>query len=194
MRCPSCRENFAEPVPQCPHCRLTLRRLDTRFGAVPRHSRFVTDRSNSLPLREIAAMRKTLDLFNRKFPQSLFSVFVMPRVDGGNIGEYVFWLANRARFGSLEAKGEENFEVLLGIDLHARAAALQIGYGLEHYLAETDLESALARAALFFAKEDFPRGVRASVEFMTERMRKIARAAERKPTGSAGASSSPMEW
>lgn len=194
MRCPSCRAPFTEAVAQCPQCKLTLRRLDPRFGAVPRHSRFVTDRSASLPLRDLRELRALLKLFHRKFPQSLFSVFVVPRVDGGTIAEYVFWLANRARFSPLEAKGGDNFDVLLAIDLHARTAALQIGYGLENYLGERDLERALAQASPFFAADEIARGVRSCVEFMIERMREVAQTAEEERVKTARAPSSPADW
>lgn len=194
MRCPSCRARFPEAVPQCPHCKLTLRRLDSRFGAVPRHSRFVTDRSASLPLRDVRELRALLKLFHRKFPQSLFSVFIMPRTDGGTIGEFIFWLANRARFSSLEAQGGDNFDVLLGLDLQARTAALQIGYGLENYLQERDLERALAQASPGFAANDIPRGVRACVEFLIERMRDVARVTGPDSARSARAVLSPSEW
>lgn len=193
MRCPSCRAELAEASPQCPHCKLTLRRLDTRFGAVPRHSLYVTDRSASLPLRDVTELRKLLDLFRRKFPQSLFSVFIMPRINGGTLAEYAFWLANRARFSSIEAKGAENFDVLLAIDLHTRAAVLQIGYGLENHLSENDLENALAQAASFFARNEIAGGVRACVDFMLERMREVVVAAEQEGK-SARVAMSPTDW
>ncbi|GEM_PF-7000576 len=195
MRCPSCRESFAQAaLAQCPRCKLTLRRLDTRFGTVPRHSRFVTDRSASLPLPDMRELRSLLSLFHRKFPQSIFSVFVMPRIEGGTIAEYLFWLANRARFSSIEATAGENFDILLGIDLRTRTAALQIGYGLENYLSERDLERALAQSSAAFAANDIPRGVRACVEFMMERMREAAVAVEERTTPAPSATSSPSEW
>lgn len=178
MRCPSCHAPFAAPLPQCPECRLTLRRLDTRFGAVPRHSLFVTDRSDTLPLRAINSLRALLNLFQQRFPQSLFSVFVLSHVENGSIAEYTFWLANRARFSSEESVEGENFDLLLGIDLQARTAALQIGYGLENYLGAQDLRRALAHASSAFQAGDIPGGVRLCVEFMTERMRELAKEIE----------------
>lgn len=174
MRCPSCRAELPKAAPQCWKCRLNLRRLDIRFGAVPRHSRFVTDRSGTLPLRSIKELRQLLNLFHRKFPQSLFSAFVVNRVENGTISEYVFWLANRARFSSVEAIGRRNFDILLGIDLASRTAALQVGYGLENYVNERDLERALARASAALAEGDVAGGIRECVGFMTDRMREVA--------------------
>jgi uncharacterized membrane protein YgcG len=166
-------------MPECPNCRLTLRRLDTKFGALPRHSLYLTDRSGTLSLRAIKELRALLGLFQQKFPQSLFSVFIVGRVANGSISEYTFWLANRARFSSVEAGAGENFDLLLGIDLQARAAALLVGYGLENYLSERDLERALARASSAFHAGDVARGIRVCVEFMIDRMREVARDVEK---------------
>ncbi len=178
MKCPSCDSPLTAPAPQCPVCKLTLRRLDTKFGALPRHSRFLTDRSDTLPMRSIKELRQLLSLFVKKFPQSLFSVFVVSRVENGSIAEYTFWLANRARFNSLKAVGGENFDVLLGLDLQRRMAALQIGYGLEKHLTERDLKRALAHAASGFHVGDLARGIRDCVSFVMERMRQAAKKAE----------------
>ena len=52
------------------------------------------------------------------------------QMPSGPIGEYAFWLMNRARFGFLEAVGGDNFDLLLAIDVERGAAALVLGYGL----------------------------------------------------------------
>jgi uncharacterized membrane protein YgcG len=178
MKCPSCHIPFSEPVGQCPNCKLTLQQLDLKFGAVPRHSRFVTDYSGSLSQRNVSEVRALLRLFNRKFPQSRFSIFVTNQIPAGTVGEYAFWLMNRARFGFADAIGGENFDLLLAIDVQRNAAALTIGYGLEHYLTERDLECALAEAASGFHEGDFTRGITVCVEFMMNRMREIVRKLE----------------
>jgi uncharacterized membrane protein YgcG len=155
-----------------------MHRLDAKFGAVPRHSRFVTDCTRALSQREIAEMHRLLRLFNRKFPQSRFSVFMTSQVPDSTIGEYAFWLMNRARFGFLEAVGGNNFDLLLAIDVERGAAALVAGYGLENYLPERDLERALAEGASGFHAGDFGQGIRACVEFMMNRMREIVKKLE----------------
>jgi uncharacterized membrane protein YgcG len=175
MKCPSCNTTFGTPAAQCPQCRLTLRRLDIKFGALPRRSRYFTDRTGRLHLSAIREMRGMLRLFMRKFPQCHLSVLIVDRVINGTIGEYVFWLANRGRYSSLESVGAENFDLLLGIDAEAGAAALVVGYGLENYLSEQDLRDALTEAGGPFQAGDFPGGIRHCVEFMTNRMRDIAK-------------------
>lgn len=100
------------------------------------------------------------------------------QVPDGPIDEYAFWLMNRARFGFLEAVGADNFDLLLAIDVKKAVAALVVGYGLENYLAEPDLERALAEGASGFYAGDFGQGIRACVEFMMHRMREIAKKLE----------------
>ena len=175
MKCPSCGAPFATPVPQCPACQLTLPRLDAKFGTVPRHSRYFTDRSGRLPLHEIKKLRGLLEIFRKKFPQSLFSVFVIDHVQDGSIAEYTFWLFNRARFSSVEGVEGDDFDLLLGIDLESGAAALTIGYGLENYVTEEDLQAALAAAQNAFRAGDYCLGIRECVMFMMNRMRDIAK-------------------
>src|SRR5580704_8598702 len=98
MKCPACATSFSTPVDECPVCLLSLPRLDAKFGAIPRHSRYLTDRSQSLSLPAIKKLRNFLQIFQKKFPQSFFSVLVTDHVHKGTIAEYTFWLANRARF------------------------------------------------------------------------------------------------
>jgi uncharacterized membrane protein YgcG len=178
MKCPSCGSPFAAPVPECPNCSLTLQRLDAKLGAVPLHTRYVTDRSGKLPLAAVRKLRDLLQIFEMKFPQSVFSVFVTDYVPGGSISEYTFWLANRARLSPLDAVAGDNFDLLLGINLESGEAALTAGYGLENYLAENDLDSALGMAEEAFRMGDVPCGIRNCVEFMTNRLREIAKANE----------------
>jgi uncharacterized membrane protein YgcG len=100
------------------------------------------------------------------------------QVPDSTIGEYAFWLMNRARFGFLEAVEGNNFDLLLAIDVEKGAAALVAGYGLENYVPERDLERALAEGASGFHAGDFGQGVRACVEFMMNRMREIVKKLE----------------
>lgn len=162
-------------------CQLNLPQLDARFGAVPRHNRYLSDRSDQLPLREMKKLRDLLEVFEKKFPRSLFSVFVIDHIRNGSLSEYIFWLFNRARFSSIEAVEGDNFDLLLGIDLEAGEAVLCIGYGLENYLTEDDLQAALAVARDVFRAGDYSGGIRACVTSVMNRMRDVARKHEKHP-------------
>jgi uncharacterized protein (DUF3820 family) len=187
MKCPSCLWPLLVPAPQCPHCQLTLRELDIEFGAVPRHSALLTDRTGRLPAGEVRELRALLRSFHARFPQSLFSVFIANQLPGP-IAEYTFWIANRGRFGPAHNLGSDNFDLHLGVDVDACAAALMIGYGLEHYLTEQDLEWTLAAAFDAFHHRDFGRAIRICIELMTERMKNLVKALEQ-----AGSSPPPDE-
>jgi uncharacterized membrane protein YgcG len=193
MKCPACATPLAAPAAECPKCKFTLRRLDTKFGTVPLHSRYLTDRANSLTVQEITRLGEFLQRFERRFPQSLFSVFVADLPEGENVKEYAFWLSNRARFSSIEAAGSENFDLLLVVEPSAGTAVLTVGYGLEKYISEDDLRDALTEALSDFCKREFENGIRTCIEAITRRLRDVCRAATDK-TGNRDSFKGPEEW
>jgi uncharacterized membrane protein YgcG len=176
MKCPACGNSLDEPAAVCPSCKFALRRLDIKFGAVPLHSRYLTDRARSLTAGEVKRLGDLLRRFEKKFPQSVFSVFVTELPTGTNIREYAFWLANRAQFGSVEAVGAYNVDLLLVIESGARSAALTVGYGLEKFILEDDLNLALTAALPAFRKGEMERGIRLCVEEMTKQLSDICKA------------------
>ena len=173
MRCPSCQALFSVPPPKCPQCGLTLAELDRKFGIVPLYSRYLTDRSERLSLRDASKLREALRLFGRKFPQLLFSVVLMDLRPRAPVAEYAFWLINRARFSEFQATGPRNFELLLVIDPGAKEAALITGYGLENFVAEEDLEATLNAARSGLEAGDLAGAIHSCIEFMTRRLREI---------------------
>lgn len=170
MKCPSCASTLAAPEPRCPNCKLTLQALDAKFGALPRHAMYFTDRTDDVPMRDMAAIRRMLELFHQKFPQCLFSIFVADLPRGTRVGEYAFWLANRARFSSVEQAQGENFDLLLVVDMTGHAAALNAGYGLEAYLEQEDLEAGLEAFIAGMRQGDMPAGVAACLAAVAERL------------------------
>lgn len=186
MKCPSCAKVTTEPAPRCPHCKLTLQTLDTKFGAVPRHSRYLSDRSGRMELDEMAELREALQLFEKKFPQSLFSVFIAELPTNCRVSEFAFWLANRARFSSVAKKHGDNLDLLLVVDVTSESAALTAGYGFEKYLEEDDLQETLEAFVAEAAKNDFVAGIWACLDTMTRRLRELSmdlRRREREPAG-----------
>lgn len=174
MKCPSCQSVLDQPQPRCPQCRFSLGKLDLRFGLVPAHSRLLTDRSGTLPLPEIKQLREQLRLFHKKFPQVLLSVFVNDFQPGTSVGEFAFWMANRARFTSADRIRGENCNLLLVIDLTSGTAALTSGYGLEKHVPEETLQSALDEFAAAARDEDLTAGVRACIAALTRQLRELS--------------------
>ncbi len=179
MKCPSCSGLLPTPEPRCPTCGLTLQKLDLKFGLVPRHSRFLSDRSGKLEIAQMDELREELRLFELKFPQVLFSVFVTDLPPGSSVREYGFWLANRARFSTIQKSPGDNFDLLLVIDLAGNSASLTASYGLERYVSDGDLEDALAALAEGARDGSVPDGIRACIKFVTRRWRERSKEARR---------------
>ena len=156
-----------------------MQRLDIKFGMVPRHSRYLSDRVGRLTLPQMESLRESLRLFEKKFPQSLFSVLVADLPAGSSVSEYAFWMANRARFSSLEKKHGDNFDLLLVIDVTSNTAALTTGYGLEPYLEEEDLQEVLQALVRSLGKGDLAAGIHDCVRVMTRKMRQRSATAKR---------------
>lgn len=174
MKCPSCGAPLAEPAPQCPACKLHLRALDRKFGRVPHHQRYFTDRPRHLAPAEAERLERLLVLFEARFPQSRFSVFVAELPAGTAVGEYAFWLANRGRFNPRDPGAGDNYDLLLLIDLRGHAAALTAGYGLENYLSEQTLQEILARGETSLRRGRLARAIRRCVECAMREMRRRA--------------------
>jgi uncharacterized membrane protein YgcG len=177
VKCPSCGIPLADPAPRCPHCKFALQKVDAKFGAVPRHSSYLTDRSGWLPLPEIARLRALLRLFHKKFPQSLFSIFVADLPEDVSVGEFAFWLSNRARFSSAARVGAENFDLLLVVDLTANAAAFTAGYGFEEHLEESDLLDVLKGLSEGLDDTNLAGGLSNVIERLTRLLRARSRQA-----------------
>jgi len=174
VKCPSCAAMMERTAERCANCKLTLRRLDLKFGAVPRHAAYLTDRTERVSMTDVHSMRDELRLFARKFPQCVLSVFIIDLPKSNPLNEYAFWLANRARFSGVEAHGNQNFDLLLVVDPANKKTALAAGYGLEEIISESDLADALRAAVPSFENEDFPAGLHQLIERLTESLKRAA--------------------
>lgn len=185
MKCPSCAHLLDAPADRCPQCKFSLSRMDMKFGLVPAHSRFLTDRSGTLALEDMEQLRAMLRLFQKKFPQTLFSILITELESGMSVAEYAFWLANRAKFGGVDKALADNFNLLLLIDLAGNTAALTVGYGLEPYIQESDLQDVLDELARAMRSHDLAAGLRACIEFLTQRLRVLSAKAHSAPAPAA---------
>lgn len=170
VKCPSCGGVIDAPVARCPYCRLTLQKLDLRFGVAPRHFGLFADPGNELAPGRQRRVNDLLELFAKKFPQSVFSIYLMEMPAGAPPNEYALWLANRARVHNATAVGQLNFDLVLVIDV-AGSAALTAGYGLENYLTEEDLDAVLEAGRDAFAARAWEEGIERCSAELTTRLR-----------------------
>ncbi len=174
MKCPSCAQTIDAPLPRCPHCKLSLHKLDARFGLVPAHSRLLSDRSATLSVPQMKQLRERLRLFQRKFPQSIFSVFVTELPPATPVNEFAFWMANRAHFTSVEKTRGENRDLLLVIDVANNAAALTAGYGLEQFVTEELMQKVLADFVSAYHANGLAAAIDATIDSIVDELRELA--------------------
>lgn len=173
-KCPSCRRPVNGPAPSCPHCHVSLRKLDLKFGVAPKHLGSITDHEQILTSAERRRLTTLLALFQRRFPQTTFEVVIAESPASVSIGEYTFWLANRMRFSAIEAKGERNFDLLLVVNTTGESG-LSAGYGLENLIAEEDLHTVLEAGRPAFVGKRWAEGIERCVQSLLERLRDLCR-------------------
>ncbi len=122
----------------------------------------------------MGTLRKALRLFEKKFPQILLSVLVTELPAQHPVGEFAFWMANRARFSSVEKVETDNFDLLLTVDVASQKAALVTGYGLEPFVQEEDLQVALEALARAMQTEKLAPSIHVFLEALTKQLRQLS--------------------
>ena len=82
----------------------------------------------------------------RRFPQICIAAVLQEAPPQAPLLPYAFWLFNRGSLSSAVEKGGENRLVMLLIDTSSDRAVAMVGYGLEPFMLETQLQSCLQAA------------------------------------------------
>lgn len=146
MRCPYCDAALEETSPECPGCRLDLRRAAQLLGPVPRIEPEVCDSSGALTPAESKRLRRQVDEIARRFPQVRVQLVFRHFTDGHPIRLHAFWMFNLGAFATETEKLGGNRRILLLVDPVAANAALTLGYGLEPFIADDELDDLLEMA------------------------------------------------
>lgn len=146
MRCPYCAAPLQEDSPECPGCRLDLRRAAQLLGPVPRTEPGLCDSTSALSATERKRIRKRIDELARRFPQVRPQLVFRHFSDGHPIGLHAFWIFNLAAFSSDAENHGQNHGVLLLVDPVAGESAITPGYGLEPFLTHDELDDLLGMA------------------------------------------------
>lgn len=175
MICPSCSKTMHNPEPACPHCGFALDDLRVRFGAVPRYNAYATDTTlEEVTTWELRRMKKHLMYFEKKFSQSRFAFFLTKLLPGVPLSEYTFYLFNRCHFAPMRAKHENNFAILMVVDINTECASLITGYGFEGVLEPETLDAVLRKCSPALAKRKYVKVVEMAVkELSTVIKRKV---------------------
>lgn len=130
----------------CTRCGFSLEIAEKHLGIPPMLASLVSDPQQVLSRAEVRAIEKAVHECEERFPQITFAVVLTEVHADVTPSIHAFWLFNRGSLSSAVEKGGKNHRVLLLIDIAAPRAAVIIGYGLEPFVSEEQLEACLRMA------------------------------------------------
>ena len=179
MRCPACQQETHENAEQCP-CGFSLAALDRVLGIPPTLKSTVIDMVSELTGGEVRSLTAEIERLERRFPQMKFHVVVCTPPEKTTLALYLFWLFNRGGLNSAVERGGMNRTVMFGLDPYNGNAAAMAGYGLEPFISEARLTSAMHSAFALLAADQVGKGIEA---FLGEMERQLAEVAAMLPQG-----------
>lgn len=175
MRCPFCKAPLRETDPGCGGCGISLEKIDTLLGAVPRLVSGLSDGAGIISRKDSRRILGQLNETHILFPQVEVSVVTLDGIpDNVNLGTYTFWLFNRSDVVRQFDTEGRNHDILLTIDASGRRAALTVGYGLEPLVGERHLTEVLAAGEPMLVADSFTAAVLAMLEAMQKVLREVA--------------------
>ena len=177
MRCPICNTTATETAPACLKCGFSIAALDQALGIPPSLKADVTDLAQEFRPKEIRRLQALLARLARRFPQMRFAVVAGRAPSNVTLPLYAFWLFNRGGLASAVEKGAANRIVLLVIDAEGKRAASILGYGLEPFVGQQCLASALESMLPHFAADEPADAVEAFFQSLATQLESIVQAA-----------------
>lgn len=170
MQCPACQAPTLETAASC-ECGFTMAALDKLLGIPPALQGTVTDLTSEFTRGEVRRIEGEVERLERLFPQVRFSVVSAEVPANATLALYAFWLFNRGGLTAATERGSQNRLIMLALDPQAGSAVCMIGYGLEPFVSEARLTSAL-HAAFPALTADQPG--KAVLSFLHEMERQLA--------------------
>lgn len=181
MNCPRCVQSIAPGVPQCVRCGFQLSTLDSEFGEDVVLLDRLTDAAHCLRVRDRDALNAALDDFESQFPQLFAAVYfgVLPEMT--SIRQFGFWLINHAAVPTVDVSRPNEQGIIIVVDLQSRVIGVTLGYMLEAFVTEKDLDHCLRSARPHLFNGDFQRGVTVFLKRFSRVLRVVSRKARRNP-------------
>lgn len=170
MRCPACQQPATETTDECA-CGFSLALLDKQLGIAPALHGAVNDTAQILVRREVRTINHEIERLERVFPQLRFVIVTCQVPDKATLPTYAFWLFNRSGITAATERGSQNRLVMLVLDASHAQAACMIGYGLEPFVSEARITSALNAALALLSVNQLGGAVLA---FLTEMEKQLA--------------------
>lgn len=170
MRCPNCKSSAVSGSPACPSCGLTLERVTRHFGVVPSSIDGISDGAGILSPADRRRIRSAANELSIRFPQTYLSVVTADLPESASIGAFAFWVFNQSGIVREIDRGSNNYEILLTLAPSSGRCSLMIGYGLENFISESDLEAIISEAQQPFAGGKFVAGIELVVAGLKSRL------------------------
>src|SRR5262245_21392082 len=116
MHCPYCQNPLREYSPSCGRCGLTMEKAGAYFGAAPRLMSDVSDTAGVLTSGDVRRMRRRIAAFERRFPQTGFTVAFVSLAKGTPGPTYAWWIFNRCAPAGELKPGSADRHVFLLVD------------------------------------------------------------------------------
>jgi uncharacterized membrane protein YgcG len=154
MRCLYCHREAHEDLARCPECGFALQQVRELLGVSPALDPGVSDLQGVFTKREVRQLKSRLADFERKFPQSTFSVVTSEHPSPSlPFSIFAFWLFNTSGICKKLNTGGNNHDLLLTLDAPRGVACLTAGYGLEPFVGQEPLSFIVEQA-----KKEFESG------------------------------------
>jgi uncharacterized membrane protein YgcG len=139
----------------------------------------VTDMVREFSRSELRRLENLCARLGRRFPQVRFAIIACAPPATVTLELYAFWLFNRGGLASAVERGGANRVVLLMLQPEAQQAVAMIGYGLEPFVPQPMLGTALD-AALPHLRDDQPaRAAEAYLQAFATQLEQVATGARR---------------
>jgi hypothetical protein len=182
MNCPRCVREIPYTSTACGECGFSLHDQDALFGNDAVCLARVTNANNSFSEAQVKELDAALDVFERDFPQLFLAVYSVALPAMASLRQFAFWLLNRAAVPSLDITRPNENGSLLILDSTSGQAVLVVGYLLECYYPESELQALLEKGKPAWQAGKMAAGSLAVMEAFGKSLRKKVRVATKDPS------------
>jgi uncharacterized membrane protein YgcG len=181
MKCPRCIQEVEPLHEQCGRCGFSIAELDAAMGAEAVVLERLADDAHCLRLREREMLENSLDEFEEAFPQLFAAMYIGVFPPMTSIRQFGFWLLNRAAVNCVDVTRPNDRGLLFVLDLNAKQLGVTLGYQLEPFLTQKDIDRCYRAVKPHFVEGDYALGLRKALAKLSVCLKKRSRQASRRP-------------
>ena len=179
MKCPRCVREIPYAVPACDECGFSLDDQDCQFGPDAVALARVTNAQEVLSEEEVRKLEFALNQFEKNFPQLFLGVYLAALPAISSVRQFAFWLLNRAAIPSLDITRPNENGCLLVVDLTSGQVVMVVGYLLECYFKEAELDEILAHGRAAMDRGHLARGLDQVIRKFSKQLKHKSKLAQR---------------